>query len=46
MKWNLCSIQCVNGLWGLYWPDETLAYSQKFKSKNWATRVLNRLTRV
>lgn len=41
--WHQCYIECVNGSWGIYWPDCTVAYPQKFGTKGWATRTLNYL---
>lgn len=43
--WSQCYIEQVNGLWGIYWPECTLAWNQKFKTKGWATRTLNWLTK-
>ena len=45
MNWWQCHIECVNGLWGIYWPDNSEAWNQRFKTRGWATRVLNDLNR-
>lgn len=39
--WKQCYIEEVNGMWAIYWPDCTLAWNQRFKSRGWATRTLN-----
>ena len=39
--WSECYIECVNGKWGIYWPDCTKAWEQTFKTQGWATRTLN-----
>lgn len=41
MNYNQCHIECINGKWGIYWPDNTSAWSVKYKSRGWATRTLN-----
>jgi len=45
MMWNTCHIECVNDLWGIYYPDNSLAWQQKFKTRGWATRTLNWLVK-
>ena len=45
MNYNQCHIECIDGNWGIYWPDNTLAWNDKYKSRAWATRTLNWLIR-
>lgn len=39
--WSHCHVERVNGSWAIYWPDNTIAWNQKYKTKGWATRTLN-----
>lgn len=43
MNYNQCHIEYVDGQWGIYWPDNTSAWPDKYKSQGWATRTLNQL---
>jgi hypothetical protein len=35
--------QLSDGLWYIMWPDCTKAWRQGYKTRNWATRVLNEI---
>lgn len=39
--WSQCHVERVNGSWAIYWPDNTIAWNQKYKTRGWATRTLN-----
>ena len=45
MMYKQCHIEEQNGLWYIMWPDCTRAWSQGYKTRGWASRTLNWLSK-
>ena len=39
--YNQCHIENINGSWYILWPDSTKAWPHGYKTRGWATRILN-----